>query len=124
MTASKVLIVDDSSTDLTNLALILSNEGCTVITASTGREALSKAQSEKPDMIFMDIVMDDMDGFEAVRRLMADVATKTIPVVFVSSRGQRADRVWAIMQGAKELISKPYEPHQILDQLRAYTVRH
>ncbi len=124
MTDSKVLIVDDSCTDLARLSLILSEEGCTVITASSGREAVSKAHSERPDMIFMDIVMDDMDGFEAVRKLAADAATRSIPVVFVSSNRQRADRVWAIMQGAKELISKPYEPRQILDQLRAHTIHH
>jgi len=124
MTSNKVLIVDDSKTDLANLELILSGEGCTVITASTGREALIKAQSEQPDMIFMDIVMDDMDGFEAVRRLTANAATRTIPVVFVSSKRQRADRVWALMQGAKELISKPYEPHQIIEQLKVHATRH
>jgi len=124
MTDSKVLIVDDSCTDLARLSLILSEEGCTVITASSGREAVSKARSERPDMIFMDIVMDDMDGFEAVRKLAAEPATRSIPVVFVSSKRQRADRVWAIMLGAKELISKPYEPHQILDQLRAHAIHH
>lgn len=124
MNPSKVLIVDDSKTDLAYLELILVKEGCSVLTATTGREALEKAMTEQPDIIFMDIVMDDMDGFEAARRLTRDAATKSIPVVFVSSKRQRADRVWALIQGAKELISKPYEASEIIAQLRAHIPRH
>jgi twitching motility two-component system response regulator PilH len=120
MDSRKILIVDDSRTDLANLELILRREGCVVITATNGREALAKAHTELPDIIFMDIVMDDMDGFEAVRRLTRDSATKSIPVIFVSSKHQRADRVWALMQGAKDFITKPYEAADIIAQLRTH----
>lgn len=120
MNAYKVLIVDDSKTDLAHLEQILTGEGCAVVTATNGREALRKAQTERPDIIFMDIVMDDMDGFEAARRLTRDASTSNIPVIFVSSKRQRADRVWALMQGAKDFISKPYEASDIIAQLQAH----
>ena len=120
MAIRKVLIVDDSPTDLTNLEKIISNTNREVITASNGSDAIAKAKSDKPDIIFMDIVMDKMDGYEATRTLTNDSATKAIPIIFVSSKRQKADRVWAKMQGGKELVSKPYTEEQILDQLKAY----
>jgi twitching motility two-component system response regulator PilH len=61
-----------------------------------------------------------MDGFEACRQLQANADTKAIPVVFVSSKNQKADHLWAKMQGAKSLIGKPYEASQILETLRTY----
>ena len=120
MAISKILIVDDSPTDLSNLAGILKATGCTILTANNGKEAIATAKSEKPDIIFMDIVMDEMDGYEATRTITNDSATKSIPVIFVSSKKQKADRVWAKMQGAKDLVSKPYTPDQILDQLKNF----
>ncbi len=121
MAINKVLIVDDSSTDRSNLSKIVGDAGCTVITASNGRESVEKARQEKPDIIFMDIVMDEMDGYEATRTLRNDNTTKDIPVIFVSSKRQKADRVWAKMQGGKELVSKPFTAQQIMDQIKAYS---
>lgn len=121
MAINKVLIVDDSSTDRSNLSNIVDAAGCTVLTASNGREAVEMAKQEKPDIIFMDIVMDEMDGYEATRTLSNDVSTKSIPVIFVSSKRQKADRVWAKMQGGKDLVSKPFSAQQIMDQIKAYT---
>ncbi|WP_430010355.1 response regulator [Methylophaga lonarensis] len=120
MSINKVLIVDDSSTDRSNLAKIVTDAGCTVITANNGREAVEQAKKEKPDIIFMDIVMDEMDGYEATRTLTNDSDTKNIPVIFVSSKRQKADRVWAKMQGGKDLVSKPFTAQQIMDQLKTY----
>jgi twitching motility two-component system response regulator PilH len=115
----KALIVDDSPAEIANLKSILSDAGCMVVTASSGQEAVEKAKTEKPGIIFLDIVMPDMDGYEACRILSADPVTKGIPVVFVTSKGQKADKVWGQMQGAKGHIAKPYSPDQITDQLKA-----
>ncbi len=120
MTIRKVLIVDDSPTELVNLNKILTDAGCEVVSASSGKEAIAMSVSEKPDIIFMDIVMDEIDGYEATRTITNAPDTKAIPIIFISSKRQKADRVWAKMQGGKELISKPYTPEQILDQLKAY----
>jgi len=117
MTIKRVLIVDDSPTDRANLQAIVSATGCQVMTAGSGAEALSKARSERPDIIFMDVVMKDMDGYEACRRLAKDPETSAIPIIFVTSKNQRADRVWAMLQGGKDFISKPFVPERILNHL-------
>lgn len=117
MDIKKILICDDSETDLANLKNALQGTHCTLITAHNGEEALKKAQAEKPDVIFLDIVMPGMDGFATCRGLRDNPDTKHIPVIFVSSKQQKADRVWATMQGAKDLIGKPYEAKEILEKL-------
>lgn len=119
MSIEKILICDDSQTDLMNLKNALQSSNYQLIIANNGTEAVAKAKSEKPDVIFLDIVMPDMDGYAACRTLRDDPETKHIPVIFVSSKSQKADRVWAQMQGAKDLIAKPYEAKEILEKLAA-----
>ena len=119
MAIKKVLVVDDSPTDLANIKTIVSDAGCMVLTASNGQEAIDKAKAEKPDLVFLDIIMPEQDGFGACRALASDADTKDIPVVFVTSKSQKADRVWAQMQGAKGYITKPYTANEIVDQLKA-----
>ncbi len=121
MAAKKALVVDDSAADLANIKNILSDAGCMVVTASSGKEAVEKAKSEKPSVIFLDVVMPDMDGYEACRLLSLDGATKEIPVVFVTSKAQKADKVWGELQGAKGHVAKPYTADQIVDQLKNLT---
>ncbi len=120
MAIRKVLVVDDASTDLLALKDVVSKTGCQVVTASSGKEAVAKAKSEKPDLIFMDIVMDDMDGYGACREITRDPETKNIPVVFVSSKKQKADHLWATKQGGRALVSKPFTEEQIRTQLKLY----
>ncbi len=118
--SKKILVVDDSSTDLLKLKGIVASTGNTVVTATSGVEAVKKAKSEEPDLIFMDVVMDDMDGFKACRDISRDPATKDIPVVFITSKHNRADLIWAEKQGGKALVSKPYTDDQILEQIAAF----
>lgn len=118
--SKKILVVDDSPVELTNLRMLLHDHGYDPVTATTGRECVEKALIEMPSLILLDIIMPDMDGYEACRRLRADAKTKAIPVVFVSSKNQKADQLWATMQGAKALIGKPYTPEQILQTVRAF----
>lgn len=119
MAINKVLVVDDSLTELANIKAIVADAGCVVFTASNGIEAIHTAKTEKPDLIFLDIVMPDQDGFSTCRELNQDSETKGIPVVFVTSKDQKADRVWAQMQGAKGYITNPYSANEIMDQLKA-----
>ncbi|MCC7060426.1 MAG: response regulator [Burkholderiaceae bacterium] len=116
--AATALVVDDLGTERERMAAILLDAGWQVSTAGSGAEALEKARLERPSIIFMDIVMPGMDGYQACRRLAGDPATRAIPVVFVSTKCQRADQVWARMQGGKALIGKPYSEGQVLDALR------
>ena len=117
MTINKVLLVDDSPTDLANIRSIVADAGYSVLTATTGNEAVKVAKDESPDLIFMDIVMEGADGYDACREITQHESTRGIPVVFVSSKNQKADRVWAELQGGKAFISKPYTPEQILAQI-------
>lgn len=116
--ARKALVVDDSAADLANIKSVLADAGCLVLTATNGAEAITKAKAEKPSIIFLDVVMPDMDGYEACRLLAQDGDTKGIPVVFVTSKGQKADKVWGELQGAKGHVSKPYTADQIIDQMK------
>ena len=89
MAIRKILVVDDVSTDLLNLQSILSNEGYQVVTAASGREAVEKAASDRPDMVFLDIIMDDMDGSEDPS--VSSVAPGTYGI------GVRADGIWSVI---------------------------
>ncbi len=119
MSMKKVLVVDDSVAELLNIKTILTDAGYLVVTAANGKESLEKAKSEKPCIIFLDIVMPEMDGYETCRSLSQDPDTKNIPVVFVTSKGQKADRIWGQLQGAKGYVSKPYTADDIINQLLA-----
>ena len=118
MTTSKVLVVDDSPVDLANLKAIVEEAGYSVVTASDGDEAYRIAKSARPDAILMDVVMEGTDGFEACRNITSDREIGKIPVFFVTSKAQKADEVWAQIQGGKALIGKPYEANQIIDVLK------
>lgn len=119
MAAGKLaLVVDDVEIERERIGGILQEAGWRVCTARSGADAIVRARAEHPEIIFMDIVMPGMDGFEACRRLAEDPGTRAIPVVFVSTKCQRVDQVWARMQGGRELIGKPYTAAQVLGALR------
>ena len=115
--ARKILIVDDAQTDRSNLEKIVSEAGHMTLLAESGLQAIERALRDKPDLILMDVNMPDMDGFAATRKLKADEATKHIPIVFVSSKDQKADKAWGQMLGAKGYVTKPYNREQILAQI-------
>jgi twitching motility two-component system response regulator PilH len=117
MPIKKILTVDDSTVDRNNLQKILTDAGYNVILARSGQEAIDKAIAEQPDLVFMDIIMPQMDGFQACREITHHKATKNIPIVFVTCKGQRTDRLWAEMTGGKGFVQKPYTPDQIFEQI-------
>ena len=118
---SKVLVVDDSRADLEHLKTIVSRAGYQVITAISGAEAVEKATTFHPDLIFMDVIMEGKDGFQACREIISNDDTKHIPIVFVTAKCQKADRVWAGLQGGKGLIAKPYTSDEIVSQINEYS---
>ena len=119
MAIHKVLIVDDARPDLMNLEKIVSAAGYITITATNGQQAVEISKSQLPDVILMDVNMDQMDGFAATRAIGGDAATKSIPVVLVTSKNQKADKMWAQMQGGRDLVSKPFTAEQIIDHINA-----
>ena len=115
----KILVVDDAVVDRQKLASILAAAGHFVLLAESGEQALTRARSDQPDLIMMDVNMPDLDGFATTRRLKADAGTKDIPVVFVTGKNQKADVAWGRMLGAKGYVTKPYTPEEILAQVAA-----
>jgi twitching motility two-component system response regulator PilH len=120
MTVRKVLCVDDSAAELDLIRKIVSSANLDVVSATNGKDAIKCAKAELPDLIFLDIVMVGMDGFAVMRELQKDPVTKDIPVVFISSKSQKADQAWAKMQGAKGFVPKPVSEQAILDELKKF----
>lgn len=117
MKIKNILVVDDIVAERDNISTILQTGNYSVKTANSGKEALKALESYIPDLIFMDIVMPDMDGFSACREITNNEKTCDIPVVFVSSKMDEVDKVWGVLQGAKGHISKPYSSAEILQAI-------
>ncbi|RLK51391.1 twitching motility two-component system response regulator PilH [Alkalispirillum mobile] len=116
---ARILVIDDSPTDLHAIKAILEPEGHQLIEAADGEQGIEKARGSRPDLILMDIVMPGMNGFQATRRLNRDADTASIPVIMVSSKDQATDRIWAKRQGAVDYIAKPVEKEELLEKIRA-----
>ena len=119
MQAGKVLVVDDSPTDLHLITRYLTNNGFTPVTASNAEEALKKAQAEKPDLVLMDVVMPGMSGYEATRVLSKNPDTANIPVLIISSKGQDTDKIWGMRQGAKDYLVKPVDEKTLIAKIKS-----
>jgi twitching motility two-component system response regulator PilH len=114
-----ILIVDDSPTEVHVMKSTLEKHGYKIESASDGAEAIAKAKSLKPDLIFMDVVMPGVNGFQATRKLSADPDTKSIPVIMVTSKDQETDRIWGMRQGAVDYLIKPVSPAELLEKAQA-----
>ncbi|MGB0847184.1 MAG: response regulator [Thiolinea sp.] len=114
----RVLIADDSMTERANLARIIQDAGYEVITAGSGNEAIALAVEYEPVAIFLDIIMDDGDGYKACRSIKRNAATATIPVIMVSSKSNAVDQKWAEKLGASSYVVKPYADEDIVQKLK------
>ena len=119
MPIRKILVVDDSATDQQYLRELLTGKGFQVVTASGGEEGVSKAKSEKPDLILMDVVMPGLNGFQATRQLSQDEDTKHIPVILCTTKHQETDRIWGMKQGARDYVTKPVDGADLLAKIAA-----
>ena len=90
-----------------------------MIEAHTGEEGIKKAIDLLPDVILMDVVMPEMNGFQATRQITKNAATSHIPVVIISTKNQETDRVWGKRQGAKDYLSKPVTEEELLQVIHA-----
>ena len=111
-----ILVVDDEPRVVELIRMNLEAEGFRVVSATGGYQALEKIAKELPDLVVLDIMMPDMDGFETLRRLR-DVSS--IPVIILSVRGQESDRVRGLDLGADDYITKPFSPREFVSRIRA-----
>ena len=119
MPIKNILVVDDSATDRQYLTDLLAKNGYKVETAQNADEALAKARQLRPDLVLMDIVMPGQNGFQATRELSKNAATKHIPVIICSTKGQETDKVWGMRQGARDYIVKPISKADLLAKISA-----
>ena len=119
MPIKNILVVDDSPTDRQYLTDLLSKHGYKVSSAASAEEALAKVKQARPDLVLMDVVMPGQNGFQATRTLTSDEATKHIPIIICSTKGQETDKVWGLRQGAKDYIVKPVKPADLLAKISA-----
>lgn len=119
MAKGKVLIVDDELYIIHILDFSIGMEGYEVITALTGDQAIEKAVSELPDLIVLDAMMPKLDGYEVLKELKANEATRAIPVIMVSPSGRTIDRQLAQKYDATEVIAKPFSPRKLVERINA-----
>jgi len=113
-----VLIVDDSATMMEGHKRILEKQGHTVHWAEDGVLGVEKANELQPDIILMDVVMPNMNGFQATRKLSRSESTKHIPIVIVTSKDQETDIMWGKRQGAKDYLIKPADDAQLRETIQ------
>ena len=104
---ARVLIVDDSPSQLMGMKLIIERLGHETITAEDGAQGVEVAKREMPDLILMDVVMPNLNGFQATRSISKNPDTAHIPIILVTTKDQETDRVWGMRQGAKAYLTKP-----------------
>lgn len=116
---AKILVVDDSPSEMAKFRDILTRHQYEVIEAHTGDDGIQKANDFFPDVILMDVVMPEMNGFQATRKLTRDPKTSHIPVVIISTKNQETDRVWGKRQGARDYLSKPITEEALITVIRS-----
>ncbi|HMQ50653.1 MAG TPA: response regulator [Anaerolineae bacterium] len=113
-----LLIVEDDPDTSDMLRVYFEAQGYTVVTAGTGHEALTKCQSESPNLILLDVRLPDIDGFEVGQVLQSDVRTSRLPVIFVTERRERDDRIAGLKLGAIDYITKPFDVQELRLRVR------
>ncbi|HLO52227.1 MAG TPA: response regulator, partial [Kamptonema sp.] len=109
-----ILVVDDIPANLRLLAGILADKGYTIRPARDGLQALSIAQNIPIDLILLDIMMPEMNGYEVCQKLKADEITRDIPVIFISAINEVLDKVKAFAVGGVDYITKPFQAEEVL----------
>ena len=116
---ARILIVDDSPTEMYKLTGMLEKHGHEVLKAENGADGVALARQEKPDAVLMDIVMPGLNGFQATRQLTKDPETGHIPVIIITTKDQETDKVWGTRQGAKDYIVKPPREDELIARINA-----
>jgi len=117
---AKILIVDDSPSQLLGIQRIVEKLGHESITAEDGAAGVEVAKRELPDMVLMDVVMPNLNGFQATRTISREPTTKHIPIVLVTTKDQDTDRVWGMRQGARAYLTKPFSETELADTITRY----
>ena len=114
---ARILIVDDSPSQLMGIRRIVEGLGHEALTAEDGAAGVEVAKRELPDLILMDVVMPNLNGFHATRSITRDPTTRHIPVILVTTKDQETDRVWGMRQGARAYLTKPCSESELSETI-------
>ena len=115
---ARILIVDDSPIQIAGMRRIVEALGHEVSIAEDGASGVERAKRDLPDLILMDVVMPNLNGFQATRMISREATTRHIPIVMVTTKDQDTDRVWGMRQGAKAYINKPIKEPELVAIIR------
>lgn len=118
-----ILIVDDEEDVLDLLQLVFETSGFVVRRASTGKSAVSSAWEHPPDVVLLDVMMPEMDGWQVLRTLKGDERTRNVPVVMLSARAERRDKMIGLQEGAEGYIAKPFSPAEVVREVQSFLER-
>ena len=121
MNAKKVLIVDDEKNIVISLSFLLEREGYQIASASNGKEAIEAYKSFRPDVILLDVMMPEMDGYEAARKIRALDDASCCHIVFLTAKGTQQNKIEGYRSGAELYIVKPFDNQEILEVLAEIT---
>ncbi|MBD7921892.1 twitching motility response regulator PilH [Xanthomonas bonasiae] len=110
---ARILIVDDSPSQLLGIQRIVEKLGHETLTATDGAAGVEAAKAALPDLVLMDVVMPNLNGFQATRTLRREPSTQNIPVILVTTKDQDTDRMWGMRQGARAYITKPFSEDEL-----------
>jgi twitching motility two-component system response regulator PilH len=119
---ARILIVDDSPSQLLGMKRIVEKLGHEAVTAEDGTAGVTAAKTYLPDLILMDVVMPNLNGFQATRAISKEPTTAQIPIVLVTTKDQETDKVWGMRQGAKAYITKPFSESQLIEVINSLLV--
>ncbi|HKK04756.1 MAG: twitching motility response regulator PilG [Gammaproteobacteria bacterium] len=118
----KVMVIDDSKTIRRTAETLLTKEGCDVITANDGFEALSKIADHHPDIIFVDIMMPRLDGYQTTALIKNNKQFKTTPVIMLSSKDGLFDRARGRIVGSEQYLTKPFTKDELLGAIKKHVL--
>lgn len=121
--AEKILIVDDDLDTLKLVGLILQRQGYQIVAASSGSQGLAKASAERPDLILLDVMMPDMEGYEVTRRLRSDSELSHVPIIMFTAKTMVDDKVAGFEAGVDDYMTKPTHPKELVSRVRALLAR-
>lgn len=120
MASQKILLVDDSPTELAVLTALFQNEGFEVITARDGEMAFDLLRREHPRLLLLDVIMPGKNGFSLCRQIRSSAEFRETPIILLTSKNQPSDRHWGLKQGANEYVTKPWDADVLLQTVRRH----
>jgi len=118
--SARILIVDDTPTNIQLLMAILRQEGYVLSAATNGRQAIDAIEKVRPDLVLMDVVMPEMDGYEACREIKASARWRDLPIIFLTAKTETADIVRGFEVGAVDYVGKPFNSHELLARVSTH----